>query len=164
MGIATVHGLSAVLLRGAVLVALWWLLTGGQDGIWIVGSATVALSLALSLKLAPPSAARFSLVGLIGFLGFFLLGSVQGGVQVALIALRPRLDLRPDVLDIPVRLPEGTAQVLLIGTLGLLPGTLAITLDAGRLRLHVLDRRLPAEHEVREAEKWIARLLRLELR
>lgn len=152
----------SVILRAALLCLLWWALTGGRSDAWGVGSIAIVMALVLSLKLMPPSAG-ISLAGLAGFTIFFLLQSVKGGMQVARIALRPRLSVNPALIDISVRLPEGRAQVMLTGTLSLLPGTLARAIDGGRMQLHVLDKGMPAEQEVRTAEKWIARLLRVEL-
>lgn len=160
--LTTSHLTQSVILRTALLCLLWWTLTDGRSDAWGVGSVAILMALMLSLKLMPPSAG-ISLVGLAGFTIFFLLQSVKGGMQVARIALRPRLSLNPALIDISVRLPEGRAQVMLTGTLSLLPGTLARAIDGGRMQLHVLDKGMPAEQEVRTAEKWIARLLRVEL-
>lgn len=149
--------------RGTLFTALWWILTEGDFVAWGVGLVSVILALAASLILFPPGPSRLSLTGLVGFLGLFLVQSVKGGVQVALMALRPRLDLRPAVLDIPMRLPEGRARVLLANTLNLLPGTLSAGLEGRHLRMHLLDKRIPAESGVREAEARIARMLSLPL-
>jgi multicomponent Na+:H+ antiporter subunit E len=160
----TARTLPSLLIRAALLCGTWWVLSGGRTDSWGVGAASVLLALFLSLWLTPPSRQGFSVLGLLGFARFFLVQSVKGGSQVAMIALRPRLDLQPDMLDLPIRLPEGAAQVLLICTLGLLPGTLVMEARGNSLRLHVLDRRLQAEPEMRTAEYWIARMLKLELR
>lgn len=149
--------------RAALFAALWWVLAEGNFAAWGVGLVSVILALAVSLILLPPGPSRFSLTGLASFLGFFLVQSVKGGVQVALMALRPRLDLRPAVLDIPMRLPEGRARVFLANTLNLLPGTLSAGLEGKHLRMHVLDERSPVETEVREVEMRIARMLDLSL-
>ena len=92
-------------------------------------------------------------------------GIPTGAPEVQLVwkALRPRPDLRPVVLDIPLRLPEGGARLFLAATLNLLPGTLSAGLQGGHLRIHVLDQRFPVEAEVRAVETRIARLLGLPL-
>ncbi|CAH1202041.1 conserved membrane hypothetical protein [Candidatus Nitrotoga sp. BS] len=149
--------------RATLFTALWWILTEGNFVAWGVGLVSVILALVASLILFPPGTSRLSLTGLAGFLGFFLVQSVKGGVQVALIALRPRLDLRPAVLDITMRLPEGRSRVLLANTLNLLPGTLSIGLEGRYLRMHLLDKRIPVESGVHEAEVCIARMLSLPL-
>lgn len=159
----TARLLPSLLIRALLLVGAWWVLAGGRADSWWVGAAGILFALVLSLWLAPPSKQGFSVFGLLGYARFFLLQSVKGGSQVAMIALRPRLDLQPAMLELPVRLPEGAAQVLLVCTLGLLPGTLVMEARSNCLRLHVLDRRLQAEPEMRAAEYWIARMLKLEL-
>lgn len=159
----TARLLPSMLIRAVLLGGAWWVLAGGRADSWGVGATGILLALFLSLWLAPPSKQGFSVLGLLGFACFFLFQSVKGGSQVAMIALRPRLDLQPAMLELPVRLPEGAAQVLLVCTLGLLPGTLVMEARGNCLRLHVLDRRLDAEPELRAAEYWIARMLKLEL-
>lgn len=150
-----------LLQRATLLAVLWWILTEGSAVAWGAGLISVMLALLASLMLLPPGPARLSPAGLAGFLGFFLLQSVKGGVQVAVMALRPGLDLHPAMLEMPMRLPEGQARVLLANTLNLLPGTLSAGLDHNQLRLHVLDERQPIEAEVREVERRIARMLGL---
>lgn len=147
-----------VLLRALVLALVWWVLTGGRAQSWLIGAPATALALWASLKLAPPPALRISPLGLLAFFGFFLLQSVKGGTQVALIALRPRLELHPVELMLPLRLEPGPGQWLLAATLCLMPGTLAVAIEGSRLCLHVLDRRIPAAHEVRATEERIARM------
>lgn len=149
--------------RAIIFAALWWILAEGNFVAWGVGLVSVILALVASLILFPPGPSRPSLTGLAGFLGFFLVQSVRGGVQVALMALRPHLDLRPAVLEIPIRLPEGCARVLLANTLNLLPGTLSAGLEGRHLRMHVLDERSPIETGVRETEAHISRMLSLPL-
>jgi multicomponent Na+:H+ antiporter subunit E len=155
--------LEAVLVRTLVLAALWWVLSGGSAYNWAVGGVTIVLALWISLKLAAPGTVRFSLPGALGFFGFFLLQSLKGGMQVGIMALRPRPDLRPAELDLALRLPTGPSQLFLAATLSLMPGTLALGVENDRLQLHVLDERMPIEHEVRSAEAWVARMFRQEL-
>ena len=148
----------AVLWRGALFTGLWWVLAGGRADSWGVGGVSVILALAASLVLLPPAKGRFSPLGLAAFVGFFLVQSVKGGIQVAAMALRPRLDLAPVLLEVPITLPPGPARVLLINTLSLLPGALSVRIEGDRLRLHVLDRRRPNAAELRAAEAAIARI------
>lgn len=146
------------LLRTAFYAAIWWILTGGPAESWAVGILSAGLAAALSLHLHPPGPRRLSLRGLPGFLGFFIAHSLRGGIQVAAAALKPRLDLQPAMLDIPLRLRNEADQIFLAGVLNLMPGTLSAGLDHGRLQLHVLDRRLPVEDDIHAAEAMVARL------
>ncbi|MFZ5474794.1 MAG: Na+/H+ antiporter subunit E, partial [Pseudomonadota bacterium] len=97
--------------------------------------------------------------GVAAFAGFFLVRSAQGGLQVARLALRPRLRLEPELLTLPTTLPPGPLRILLVNTLNLLPGTVATRIDGDLLHLHVLDARLPIADEVRRVEDRIAALL-----
>lgn len=150
-----------MLLRGLIFTLIWWVLAQGRADSWGVGLISVALALGASLWLSPPGRGRFSSTGLLRFTGFFLIQSVKGGIQVAIMALRPRLELAPAILELPITLPAGPARVLLLNTLSLLPGTLSVGLEHDVLRLHVLDGRLPIEAEVHTAQAHIARLLEL---
>ena len=151
----------AVLQRGLALAGLWWVLAEGRADSWGVGVVCVLLALIASLWLSPPGPGRVSFGALPRYAGFFLMQSASSGALVARLALRPRLDLAPTILEIPTGLPPGPARVLLICTLSLLPGTLAVRLEGDLLRVHVLDTRLHVEAEIDAAQRHIARLLRV---
>jgi multicomponent Na+:H+ antiporter subunit E len=156
--------MAAILLRTGLFAMLWWVLAEGRADSWGVGAVSLVVALAASLYLAPPGSGRLSPSGLLGFVGFFLIQSLKGGIQVAARAFRPRMDLAPALLEVPINLPEaGIARVLLVNTLNLLPGTLSVAIMEDVLRLHVLDQRLPVIEEVRAAEARIARMLGLAL-
>lgn len=155
--------LRAIVVRTPVFAVLWWVLAEGRNDSWGIGAVAVVIAVVASMKLLAPTSG-LSLAGLPGFLGFFVYQSVKGGIQVTRMALRPRMDLRPRLMEIPLRLPEGQSQILLAGTMNLLPGTVSAGLAHNCLRLHVLDERLPIEHEVRTAERQLARLLRVDLK
>jgi multicomponent Na+:H+ antiporter subunit E len=144
--------------RAAGFALLWWVLAEGRLDGWLLGGVGVAAATWASLRLAPPGARGVRAAPLLRFLGFFIWNSLRGGVQVACMALRPRPDLTPALLELELALPPGAARVLMLNTLGLMPGTLGVGLDAARLRLHVLDARLPVAAEARALEAHIARL------
>ncbi|HVL76970.1 MAG TPA: Na+/H+ antiporter subunit E [Noviherbaspirillum sp.] len=148
--------------RTLVFAFLWWVLVGGYLGSWYVGVPSIALAVWSSMKLSPPPALRFSPLALLTFFIFFIVQSLKGGVQVAVMALRPTLDLHPAQLDLPLRV-SGPAQLVLASAVSLMPGTLAMTVENNRLRLHVLDARLPIARDVRAAERRIARIYGQEL-
>ncbi|MGF1548171.1 MAG: Na+/H+ antiporter subunit E [Thiotrichales bacterium] len=159
---AAIH-LRTVLLRLAFFTTLWWVLVEGGGRDWAVGAITILAAFGVSLWLWPAVPRRVSLNGLVAFVGFFLVQSIRGGVAVAVLALRPRLNLQPEVRYLTLRLPVGTGRILLADTLSLLPGTVSADLNGDQLCLHVLDRGLIDEAALRAAETRVARLFGLEL-
>lgn len=155
--------LSSIILRTALFCAIWLVLTGGSFYGWYVGAITVMFAVIISLKLQPPSDQRIRLVRVPTFLLFFLTKSVAGGMQVAAMALRPRMQLRPAMMEMRLRLPHEPEQIFLASMLSLLPGTLSAGLEGNLLQLHVLDSGMRIEQEVRDAEAKVARLFGTEL-
>ncbi|MEF8702659.1 MAG: Na+/H+ antiporter subunit E [Candidatus Accumulibacter sp. UW26] len=144
--------------RCLLFALFWWLLVEGRLAGWGLGLVAIVVALVASLVLSPPRRRGFSSIGLLAFLGFFLLRSAQGGAQVAVLALRPRLALRPTLLELPLTLPPGAPRTLMINALGLMPGTVAIRITDDRLQVHALDERMPIAAEAHALERRIARL------
>lgn len=150
----------AILFRTVFLALLWWALTGGARDAWGIGAVALAFSVAVSLRLSPPRGPGLSVVGLVTFTAFFLAHSLRAGLQVAAMALRPRLALEPAMVNIPLRPGGERERAVLVATLNLLPGTLVAGGDSTHIWVHVLDGRGPFEAEVRAAEARVARLFR----
>ena len=126
--------------RAAVLAALLTLLWGvlANNAGWGFGAVAVALATVASLLLVPPKPAGWSPLGLVLFLAYFLKESLQGGVDIALRALHPKLPLQPVWIDYRLRLPEETARVLFVMTISLLPGTLSADWEGDTVTVHAL--------------------------
>lgn len=150
----------AILLRTALLALLWWILTGGTSEAWGIGAVAVAAAVAVSLRLSPPHGTGLSMAGLLSFAAFFLAHSLRAGLQVALMAFRPRLALDPAIVNIPLRIDGERERAVLVATLNLLPGTLVAGGDPTHIWVHVLDVRGPFEADLRAAESRIARLFK----
>jgi multicomponent Na+:H+ antiporter subunit E len=148
--------MAALLQRALLFALLWWALAEGRHDGWLFGGAAVIAATWASALLRPPSQNRIRLAQLPSFIGYFLANSVLGGWQVALMALRGRSALQPGFLDVALDLPAGAPQILLTNTLCLMPGTLGVELAGGRLRIHVLDGRLPVAAQTRALERRIA--------
>ena len=148
----------AALQRGLLFALLWWISVEGRQDAWGMGLLAVLAASAASLALLPPGKNRIAPGAVLGFLGFFVWQSAKGGMQVAAIALRPRLDLRPAMIELSLTLPPGLPRVLMAGVLGLMPGTVGVRLAGARLRVHVLDERLPVAAGMRRLEAHIARM------
>lgn len=151
--------LGASLVRGLAFALLWWALVDGRTDAWGLGVAAALSATLASLWLLPPGGQRIGVMPLSRFLLFFLWNSLRGGVQVAVMALRRRPGLQPAILEFSLALPAGAPRILLLNACTLMPGTLGVRLtDDGKLRVHVLDARLPVAAEVRALEAHIARL------
>ena len=148
----------AAVFRAALFAALWWILAAGRPDSWPLGGIAVALATWASLRLSPSGDHYLHLSRLPGFLAFFLWHSIRGGIQVAGMALRGPAALQPGLVDYRVTLPPGAPRILLVNTLGLMPGTLGVDMDDTTLRLHVLDERLPVVAEAEATAAVIARL------
>jgi len=148
----------AIIQRSLLFALLWWVLAEGRPDSWGLGVLAVCAALWASLRLLPAGSRRISLAGLLGYLAFFVWNSVRGGAQVAWMALRGRQVLQPAILEWKLALPPGAPSVLLLNTLGLMPGTLGVELTDDRLRVHVIDERLPILAEVAVLEAHIARM------
>lgn len=143
--------------RFAGLLLVWWTLTLGQWSALVFGAVVVLLISVLSLRLFPPSAYRIRPLGLLRFVGCFLVRSVVAGIDVARRLLAPGLPINPGEVTLALSLPEGSPRWLLANTLSLMPGTLSVLLEGDRLTLHCLDMAAPVEQDVRRTERQIAR-------
>lgn len=149
-------------LRLTLFALLWWVLSEGAPGSWAVGAPIVLASTLFSLALARPT--RWSPVGLLRFVPFFLWRSLRGGVDVAWRACVPSLPIAPDILTYRLRLPPGRARVFMTAVISLLPGTLSAEILRNNLCVHVLDRRVSDETDLLRLEERVAALFGIRLR
>ena len=151
--------IACLIRRGCLFALAWWIITGGQLVYWPLGGVGIAVATAASLWLLPPDKTpQISLTGLFGFICYFIVQSLRGGIQVARLALQLRLRLRPALLELPLTLPLGLPRLLFTATLGLMPGTLGVRLSGDVLYVHVLDVELPITREANLLAGHISRL------
>ncbi len=148
-------------LRAVLFALLWWILTDGAVGSWLVGAPVVLCAALVSALLLP--AFSCSLTGIIRFVPFFLWRSLHGGVDVAKRALHPRLPISPALFDYRWRLPPGLPRVFMANTVSLLPGTLSAALNEKYLRVHVLDETTAFAEALEVLEQKVAGVFGLEL-
>jgi len=153
--------MTTLIARFAGLLLVWWTLALGQWSALAFGAVVAAMVSGLSLRLFPPSDYRIRPLGLLRFIGYFLVRSVAAGVDVARRLLAPRLPVNPGEITLVLSLPEGSPRWLLANTLSLMPGTLSVLLEGDRLTLHCLDLTAAVEQDVRKTEKQIARVFGL---
>ena len=145
----------AALLRAVVFAALWWVLTDGGGGV-LFAAVLVPLAVAASLALLPAGASGVSPWGLLRFVPFFLWASLRGGIDVARRTLDPRMPIAPALREFELRAHGDRERVLVAAVLSLMPGSVSVAVEGARLRLHVLDHRLPIERTVRDVERRVA--------
>ncbi len=148
-----------ILLRFAVFCFLWYTLAGSDKASWIIGVPAVLCVTALSLTLASSTPLNIHLVGLFRFIPFFLHQSFHGGIDVMRRALSFQQLLDPGLVAYTTLLPEGSARILFVNTISLLPGTLSAELQGNQITIHTLDRGLPIWANIQRLEYHVAALM-----
>ena len=130
----------AAMTRGAIYLGFWLLLAGTDLADLPTGLAAAVAATWTSLRLLPPSSGRFRYAALARLALRFGQESIMGGVNVARLALNPRLPLRTGFVVYPVCLPAGMARNTFGAMTSSMPGTLtAGTDDNGALIYHCLN-------------------------
>lgn len=124
--------------RLALLALLWWMLGGGEAESWRWGVPAIIITALVmpipDLPLRPVAWLR--LLPLALWLG------LRGGIEVAWLACRPRMQLDTRVIEHRWQRLDDTSGRLFMATLiNLLPGTLTVRIDSDRLQVHVLHYR-----------------------
>ena len=142
------------------LALLWLLLTDASLASWIIGIPFILLALAV-IPRSPAAAAaaiEFRPTRLPGFLAYFIVESLRGGLDVSRRVFSARPAITPTFFDYALRLESTPARQLFINCISLLPGTLSADWLDDRLRIHSLDDGPQASAEVRRLEHGVARL------
>lgn len=145
-----------ILSRAGLFALIWWILSDGVAASWWIGAPAVALAVAVSIVLVP--ATPFVWFELLRFVPFFLVRSLLGGVDVAWRAFHPRMPIAPMLIEYPLRLPPGLAQVFMVNTASLLPGTLVAELGHNVLKVHVLEGGKSCLPKLKVVEQNVARI------
>lgn len=144
-------------LIAAVIAALFWLvLVGTEPTSWIIGLPCVLACAAFGLTAPLPGQLRLSLTGWLRLIPFFLWHSLVGGWDVARRVLSPSLPVRPGYTDFDMKIAPGAARTFFVQFIGLLPGTLAASLEGDVLRVHILNPEADHERSLRRAERRVA--------
>jgi multicomponent Na+:H+ antiporter subunit E len=144
--------------RLLIFAILWWILAEGSlQAPFVSGLIVIAATLA-SFVVLPATAARWRPLALFPLAGFFVVQSLQGGLDVARRAFTPSLPIRPALIDIALDLPDGFPVVLYAWLVSLTPGSASVHIEGPALTVHVLDDRLPVEQTLRELERRVRAL------
>lgn len=145
--------------RGVGYFALWTVLIGFDPTDLLVGLAAAAAATWASLHLLPPGEFRLRLAGLPRYGLRFLWQSVVAGVNVARQAFAPRLSLRPGLVAYSPHYPRGARRNAFASLTTVLPGTLVVCDEPGRLIYHCLDDRQPLVEQLAAEEDALSRVL-----
>ncbi|MFP4065772.1 MAG: Na+/H+ antiporter subunit E [Bacteroidales bacterium] len=146
------------LLRFAVFAAGWFVLVGGQQIsdivfviLFLVGTTVV------SIYSVPPGQWVISPLGIIRFFPYFIITAIRGGWDVARRVFFRHVPVDPAFVTIEHgRDPRKT--LILVWVISLLPGTASTVLNEETIIVHVLDKKLPVDQEVRELKKRIDKM------
>lgn len=145
-----------------VLGVLWVLLTDLRLDALAFGVPAVLAGASLVFLLPPARHWRLSLRGAVVFVVWFAVQSVRGAWDVALRALSPRMRLRPGFRRYTPNLPPGTARIVFLNTITLLPGTLSVEVEGDAVVVHMLDTRADLQAELGALEARVAALFALD--
>lgn len=143
-----------------VFAALWWLLSDGEHGSWLIGVPAVLAASWSAQALNPAHRWTISAWGLVRFFPFFLWESLIGGLDVARRTLAPKLRVQPGFTIYRTSLQQHGARVFFANCVCLLPGTLAADLKGDQINIHMLVTEFDPQAELRRLESAVALIYR----
>lgn len=143
-----------------IFALLWWLLTDGDQGSWMIGIPAVLAASWAAQTLGGGGRRDISLSGLLLFVPLFLWESLRGGLSVAGRTLAPRMRIKPGFIVYRTHLQNPGARLLFANSMCLLPGTLAADLHNDRLEVHMLDAAVDPQAELGCLERAVAKIYR----
>lgn len=136
------------------LVLVWMLLWGTWSWANLISGTVLALVATVLLPLPPVvGGTRLHPVGLLVFLGHFVVDLVLSAAQVAWLTIRPGAVDRSAIIRVQMRTDSDLLLTIVAEALTLVPGSLVIDMDRGErtLSLHILHVRDLGDVERRRA-------------
>lgn len=150
----------SAILRCIAFFVFWLVLTRSLQAEDIVFGACAALTATwVSLRLSPPATGSVKFVGLLMLLPRFLWQSVRAGVDVALRALSPGMNLQPGLVTCPLGFGPGMARNTFATITSMLPGTVPCDEEGGELMYHCLDISQPVVEQLWEEERRLGKAI-----
>lgn len=147
-------------LRASIIFCLWLIVAGLKPAEVIVGAMAAVVVTWISLRLLPAGTLRFRPVKLAKYAIHFIYQSVTAGIDVARLALHPRMPVQPGFVIYRPRLSLGASRDAFCTVSSLMPGTLPSGPDAsGGLAIHCLDVTQPVARQLAEEEALFAEAL-----
>jgi multicomponent Na+:H+ antiporter subunit E len=146
--------------RATLFLAFWLMIAGYKPADLPVGVVTAGAAAWASLRLMPAATVRLRLLPLVRFALHFLRQSAISGIEVAWLAVNPRMPLNPGLVVFPCRLREATTRSAFCAISSLLPGTLPTGSDEeDALVIHCLDVDKPVAASLAAEEALFSRVL-----
>jgi multicomponent Na+:H+ antiporter subunit E len=148
------------LVRALLYLVLWLMIAGYNAADLPVGIAAACLAAGASLRLMPPTCLRLRPTAMLRYEVNFVVQAARSGIQVAILAFRPSLPLRPGFARYRMHLPADRRRYAFCALTSLLPGTLPTGFDEdGALLVHCLDVERPVAAELAAEEALFSRMM-----
>lgn len=148
-----------MILRFVILLGLWIVFDGVKLEGLAIGAMAAALAAWVSLRLLPPSSKRLRIFPLLSLGVHFLWSSIVAGVDVAWRAFQPRMPLRPGFVTCDCGIPPSTMRDLFLSMVSLMPGSVPVADEGGRIVMHCLDTEQPVAAQFADNEARLRRAL-----
>lgn len=130
--------LSANSLYGAVLLAVWYILSGKVDLVHLGTGALAVLAIAASIQ-PVDDGTRIRWLRVLAFLPWLLKAVILSNLHVARVVLSRRTTARPRLMELNPTLRSPRARALLGIAATLTPGSLTVDVDERTMLVHALD-------------------------
>lgn len=135
------------------VTATWIGLWGDLSAANVIAGFLLGVVLAVRFRPVPDAAGRFHPIAGLRLLGHFAVVLTTSTIRVAGLVLAFGRPAPPSgVVEVPVRSQSRLVQVLTANFLTLTPGTVALDIVDGRMRVHLMDARDP-DGAVRDIER-----------
>ena len=145
-----------------VLAAVWLLWSGlFEPQLLVLGLVSCVVTFLLVQRMGYLEDRIFALrysFHLLGYLAWLIREVIRSSLDVSRIVLDPRLPISPRVLEIKATSEHPVDQVILANSITLTPGTLALDLHEGVIRVHTLTEAGARELVSGEMDRRVARI------
>lgn len=132
----------------AILVAVWYVLSGMFDVLHFGTGVVTAVLIALTYR-AVPDHTRFHVGRFVLYVPWLILQIIISNLRVARVVLSPRMAIRPTFISQPPGVAGDRALTLLGMSTTLTPGTLTVDVRRDEIFVHALDEQ--SAQDMREA-------------
>jgi multicomponent Na+:H+ antiporter subunit E len=134
-------------LIAAILLALWYVLSGKFALLPFGTGVVTAIAIALAFR-SVPDTTRVNVGQLIVYVPWLFYQITVSNLRVARSVLQPRMPIRPTFISQPPGVTGDRALTLLGASTTLTPGTLTVDIGPDEMFIHALDEH--SAHDIRE--------------